>query len=90
MLLTQHRHCSAMQGLTVLVASCPRLWAIRLDESLVQGLPSRCCLLMQEFTDVQHVDIVSKAELKLDPSLNIRQLSTLNDDTRVTVYGFDF
>jgi len=41
--------------------------------------------LLQEFTDVTHVDIVSKAELKIHPSLNIRQLSTHNDVTRVNV-----
>lgn len=31
------------------------------------------------------MDIVSKAELKIHPSLNIRQLSTHNDVTRVNV-----
>jgi len=34
---------------------------------------------------VSHVDIVSKAELKIDPSLNIQQLSTHNDATMVKV-----
>jgi len=57
-----------------------------LYELISHRLNAHVCVLCQEFTDVHHVDIVSKAELKIHPSLNIQQLSTHNDDTRVNLF----
>ena len=40
---------------------------------------------MQDFSDVLYVDILSKAKLTIDSSLNIHQLSEHNDVDRVSL-----
>lgn len=41
-------------------------------------------ICLQDFSNVQYVNIMSKAKLTIDSSLNIRQLSELNDVDRVS------